>query len=145
MNGKEIAIDHKTIWDVLNMPENGPSLFCSKKWVTSDSFILSYDQVISTIYDNISLLDGDKVTNKALGNKWAQLHRVVNHIILPKGGSFDKVSYMDTLIQYALITKTLIPFGYVMMQHMKKSSNSGKPLSLHYEMLLTKFFQALWC
>ena len=48
---------------------------------------------------------------------------------------------MDTLILYALITKTPISFGYILMRHMEECVNSLKPLSLPYAMLLTLFFK----
>ena len=63
---------------------------------------MSFEFVVAAICVNVHLLDGEKVTHKALGYKWAQLHRIISHFILPKGGSFDKVSYMDYLILYVL-------------------------------------------
>ena len=91
--------------------------------------------------ENVHLLDGERITHGALGHTWAHLHHIISHFILPKGNSFDKVSYMNCLIMYALKSKTILSFGYLMMRHMNECVYSNKGAFLPYELFLTKFFE----
>ena len=91
------------------------------------------------------MLNNSKTSHGALRRKWAKLYWIVTHVILPKEGSCDRVSYMETLILYSLITHTLISSGYIFMRYMEDYTTSQKSVSLSYEMLLNPHMSILQC
>ncbi|MED6126996.1 hypothetical protein PIB30_083853 [Stylosanthes scabra] len=89
-----------------------------------------------------SALDGVIATHKSLGPVCAQLHCIVNHILLPQSGSLQRVSFCDTLVLFALIMKVPISFGYLMMRHMHDCIRNEKLIAFPYGMFLTKIFES---
>ncbi|MED6161924.1 hypothetical protein PIB30_065441 [Stylosanthes scabra] len=90
----------------------------------------------------ISLGDGVTPTHQSLGPVNAQLHCIVTHIILPQNGSYQRVSFCDTLVLFALIMRIKISFAYLMMRHMHDCIKGDRNSALPCGMFLTKVFEA---
>ncbi|QHO13079.1 uncharacterized protein DS421_15g512470 [Arachis hypogaea] len=112
VKGRDIFLNNETISDALKYTDVGPCAYTSVKW--DEGVEISYHDALAHICEHVSLIDGITPTHKALRYERAQLHRMVNHIILPQSGSYQRVSYTDTLVLYALLTKTKISFAYLM-------------------------------
>ncbi|QHN81999.1 uncharacterized protein DS421_20g691840 [Arachis hypogaea] len=139
VKGRDIVLNNETISDALKYIDVGPCAYTSVKW--DEGVGVSYNDALASICEHISLIDGITPTHKALGYERAQLHRIVNHILLPQSGSYQRVSYTDTLVLYALLTKTEISFAYLMVRYMFDSVRSEKDKALPYGMFLTCIFE----
>ncbi|QHN93824.1 uncharacterized protein [Arachis hypogaea] len=139
VKGRDIILNNETISDSLKYTDVGPCAYTSVKW--DDGVGISYHDALAHICEHVFLIDGITPTHKGLGYERAQLHRIVNHILIPQSGSYQRVSYTDTLILYALITKIEISFAYFMARYMFDSVRSVKDKALPYSMFLTCIFE----
>ncbi|MED6165540.1 hypothetical protein PIB30_100503 [Stylosanthes scabra] len=105
---------------------------------------LKHLKLKACICTRTSLCDGFTPTHKSLGPVFAQLHRIITHIILPQSGSYQKVSFCDTLVLFALIMRVKISFAYLMMRHMHDCIKGDRHTALPYGMVLTKVFKAFF-
>ncbi|MED6188966.1 hypothetical protein PIB30_091026 [Stylosanthes scabra] len=103
---------------------------------------ISYSGTLAYICTRISLSDRVTPTHRSLGPVYAQLHHVITHIIMPQNGSYQKISFCDTLVLFALIMRVKISFTYLMMRHMHDSIKGDRNSALPYGMFLTKVFKA---
>ncbi|QHN92315.1 uncharacterized protein DS421_17g582660 [Arachis hypogaea] len=139
VKGRDIVLNNETISDSLKYTDVGPCAYTSVKW--DNGVCVSYNDALANICEHVSLIDGITPTHKALGYERPQLHRIVNHILLPQSGSYQRVSYTDTLVLYALLTKIEILFAYLMVRYMFDSVRSEKDKALPYGMFLTCIFE----
>ncbi|XP_015934637.1 anther-specific proline-rich protein APG-like [Arachis duranensis] len=90
VKGRDIILNNETISEALKYTDVGPCAYTSVKW--DEGVGVSYNDALASIYEHVSLIDGITPTHKALGYERAQLHRMVNHIILPQSG-MRKIKY----------------------------------------------------
>ncbi|QHN96093.1 uncharacterized protein DS421_18g615410 [Arachis hypogaea] len=96
------------------------------------------------VCENFSSLDGTTLTYKALGPVRVLLHRIINHVIMPQSGSYQRVTICDTLVLFVILSSAPISFAYLMIRHMWDCIRSDKKCNLPYGIFLTcifKYFQ----
>ncbi|MED6200190.1 hypothetical protein PIB30_082662 [Stylosanthes scabra] len=98
---RNVYLDAERIGNILGYTDDGLTVYTSRKW--NPALNLSYHDALACICTRISLSDGITPTHKSLGPVYAQLHRIITHIILPQSGSYQKVSFFDTLVLFAVI------------------------------------------
>ncbi|MED6159500.1 hypothetical protein PIB30_042823 [Stylosanthes scabra] len=120
----EIILDMFKIVEALGYHETGIYVFTYGKW--NKNLGVDYLIAVKSICENFAKCTNLNPTHKALGPVNAQLHRIINHYILPQSGSFQRVTFLDTLVHYALLNRISISFGYLMMCHMFECVKSEK-------------------
>ncbi|MED6137021.1 hypothetical protein PIB30_061138 [Stylosanthes scabra] len=138
--GWNVYLDVERIGEILGYTDEGLTVYTSGKW--DSDLNISYHDALAYICTRISLNDGVTPTHKSLGPVYAQLHCIIIHIILPQNGSYQKVSFCDTLVLFALIMRVKILFAYLMMRHMHDCIKGDRNSALPYGMFLTKVFKA---
>ncbi|MED6112130.1 hypothetical protein PIB30_058899 [Stylosanthes scabra] len=138
VKGRAIMIDKAKLSGVLGYTKAGSDI--ARKW--EKSLNLSYEEALACVCENPSALVGISVTHKSLSPIHAQLHHIVNHILLPQSGPYQRVSFSDTLMLFELIMKVLISFGYLMMHHMYDCIRNEKLITLSYGIFFTKIFES---
>ncbi|MED6210972.1 hypothetical protein PIB30_069226 [Stylosanthes scabra] len=136
---RNVYLDAERIGEILGYTDDGLTVYTSGKW--DPVLNLSYPDALACICTRISLSDGVTPTHKSLGPVYAQLHRIITHIILPQSGSYQKVSFCDTLVLFALVMRVKISFAYLMMRHMHDCIKGDRNTALSYGMFLTKVFK----
>ncbi|XLT08179.1 hypothetical protein HN51_053972 [Arachis hypogaea] len=137
VKGKVIILDKYHISKALDYQNTGLDVYTSGKW--DETLNVSYFEALSTVCVNIPLLEGTTPTHKSRGPIRTQLHRIINHIILPQSGSFQQVSFCDTLVLFSLLSKIPISFAYLLVRYMHACISTKN--ALPYAMLFTKNFQ----
>ncbi|MED6174518.1 hypothetical protein PIB30_069824, partial [Stylosanthes scabra] len=79
---RNVYLDTERIGDILGYTDDGLTVYTSGKW--DPALNLSYHDALACICTRISLSDGISPTHKSLGPVYAQLHRIITHIILPQ-------------------------------------------------------------
>ncbi|MED6211835.1 hypothetical protein PIB30_077392, partial [Stylosanthes scabra] len=118
--------------------DSGLRVFTTGKW--NPNLKLDYLVAIHLIYENFAKCSGLTPTHETLGPVNAQLHRTITHFILPQRGSYHRVTYLDTLVLFALTQHIPISFAHLMIRHMYECVKSDKHAALPYGMFLSKFF-----
>ncbi|MED6128218.1 hypothetical protein PIB30_095468 [Stylosanthes scabra] len=139
---RNVYLDAERIDDILGYTDDGLTVYTSGKW--DPALNLSYHDALACICTRISLSDGFTPTHKSLGPVYAQFHRIITHIILPQSGSYQKVSFCDTLVLFTLIMRVKISFAYLMMRHMHDCIKGDRNTALPYGIFLTKVFKAFY-
>ncbi|MED6172951.1 hypothetical protein PIB30_054695 [Stylosanthes scabra] len=116
VKGIAIMLDKSRLSESLGYIETGICVFTSGN--LESSLNITYQEALAYIYENPSVLDDVIPTHKSLSPVRAQLHRIVNNILMPQSGSYKRVSFCDTLMLFALIMKVPISFGYLMMKEL---------------------------
>ncbi|XP_057745342.1 uncharacterized protein LOC130963223 [Arachis stenosperma] len=78
--GHDLVLNEESISDALKYTDVGTCVYTSGKW--DDGLGVPYRDALAVVCENISLIDGLTLTYKSLGYLRAQLHRIMNHIIL---------------------------------------------------------------
>ena len=79
VKGEMIIIDLDILNACLNITDFSAHLYCSH------SLLITHRYAVYRLCVNINLLKSNKLTHGALGQKWAQLHRLITHVIFLKG------------------------------------------------------------
>ncbi|MED6128254.1 hypothetical protein PIB30_095877, partial [Stylosanthes scabra] len=119
-----ILLDRYKIAEALGYHETGICVFTSSK--RDKQLGVDYLVAVKTISENFAEYVNLNPTHKALGVVNAQLHRIINHYLLPQSGSYQRVTFLDTLVLYALLNRIPISFAYLMMRHMFECATRGK-------------------
>ncbi|QHN95923.1 uncharacterized protein DS421_18g613930 [Arachis hypogaea] len=102
----------------LGYEDEGARAYMSGKW---DSHVgVSLQVALSRVCENFSALDGTTLTHKALEPVRALLHRIINHILMPQSGSYQRVTVCDTLVLFSILTSATISFSYLMVRHINE-------------------------
>ncbi|KAL4294183.1 hypothetical protein AHAS_Ahas18G0202600 [Arachis hypogaea] len=139
LNGREIHLNKEVIGESLDYYDVGINTYITEKW--DNDLDISDKDILANIYENISLMDGVTPNYQALGPVKAQSHCIITHILLPRRGSYQRVTFYYTLVLYAIINKTEISFAYLIMRHIYDYIKSDKNVSLPHGMFLTCFFE----
>ncbi|QHO38200.1 uncharacterized protein DS421_4g118330 [Arachis hypogaea] len=139
VKGCELNLNKDTISEALGYTNIGVDVYTSGKW--DEDLCLSYQEALASIYVSISLIDGLTLNHKVLHPVRAQLHHIINHIILRQSGSYQRFSFCVILVLYAILMKIEFSFIYLMMRHMYDCIKSDKNLSLSYGIFLTCIFE----
>ncbi|MED6175647.1 hypothetical protein PIB30_080370 [Stylosanthes scabra] len=139
---RNVYLDAERISEILGYTNDGLTVYTSGKW--DPALNLSYHDTLACICTRISLSDGFTPTHKSLGPVYAQLDRIITYIILPQSGSYQKVSFCDTLVLFALIMRVKISFAYLMMRYMHDCIKGDQNTALPYGMFLTKVLKAFF-
>ncbi|MED6185073.1 hypothetical protein PIB30_053531 [Stylosanthes scabra] len=78
---RNVYLDAERIGEILGYTDDGLTVYTSGKW--NPALNLSYHDALVCICTRISLSDSVTPTHKSLGPIYAQLHRIITHIILP--------------------------------------------------------------
>ncbi|QHN93125.1 uncharacterized protein DS421_17g590000 [Arachis hypogaea] len=125
--------------DFKNKFDEGARAYISGKW---DNHVgVSLQVALTRVCENFSALDGTTLTHKALGPVRALLHRIINHILMPQSGSYQRVIVCDTLALFAILNFASISFACLMVRHMWDCVRSDKKANLPYRMFLTCIFE----
>ncbi|MED6184011.1 hypothetical protein PIB30_043195 [Stylosanthes scabra] len=134
----EILLDRYKIAEALGYHETGICVFTSGKW--DKQLGVDYLVAVKTICENFVECVNLSPTHKALRVVNAQLLHIINHYLLPHIGSYQRVTFLDTLVLYALLNRIPISFAYLMMRHMFECVKSERNTALPYVLFLTKIF-----
>ncbi|QHN86527.1 uncharacterized protein DS421_16g547060 [Arachis hypogaea] len=118
-----------------------PALHDTREPSNLDSLDFKNKYALTRICENFSALDGTTLTHKALGPVRALLHRIINHILMPQSGSYQRVTICDTLVLFAILNSASISFAYLMVRHMWDCVHRDKKANLPYGIFLTCIFE----
>ncbi|QHO19223.1 uncharacterized protein DS421_11g327030 [Arachis hypogaea] len=139
VNKVHLSLNRETISDALGYEDDGPRAYMTGKW---DSQVgVTLQTVLSRVCENFSTLDGTILTHKVLGPVRTLLHRIINHILVPRSGSYQRVTVCDTLVLFSIITSSPISFAYLIVRHMWECVRSDKKANLSYGIFLTCIFE----
>ncbi|MED6157544.1 hypothetical protein PIB30_024092 [Stylosanthes scabra] len=108
----------------LGYHETRTCVFTSGKWDTSMG--VDYLVAVKSICESIAECAKLTPTHKALGLVNAQLHRIINHYILPQSSSYQRVTFLDILVLYALLNRIPISFGFQEVNSYLKGDGAAK-------------------
>ena len=113
--GKDITIDADVLLNVFGVIDSDDAYYyCHHSW--DNTFSMTFEQAVSGICVDLNAMDDARPSHVALRPKWAQLHRIISLFLLPKNGSHQLVTYMDTLMLYCLIHMTPLSFPNIMCE-----------------------------
>ncbi|MED6115917.1 hypothetical protein PIB30_095244 [Stylosanthes scabra] len=85
---RNVYLDVERIGESLGYTDEGLTVYTPGKW--DSDLNLSYHEALTCICTRISLNDGVTQPHKSLVPIYAQLHRIITHIIMPQKGSYQK-------------------------------------------------------
>ncbi|GAV62060.1 hypothetical protein CFOL_v3_05584 [Cephalotus follicularis] len=139
VKGQRIFLDARILASILHIPHSGIYIFEYKKWPEVEGFHPNH--ILSILYPN----DPNIHPNMALcTNKLSVDHRLLHHLIvhqlLPTGGGYAKLSWMQAFLMWCIISK--VEFCYpLLMLHTMVRAFTQKKFVLPFISILTKIFR----
>ncbi|GAV75143.1 hypothetical protein CFOL_v3_18622 [Cephalotus follicularis] len=138
VKGQRIYLDARIVASILHIPHTGLYIFEHKKWSEVEGF--HPYKILSILYPN----DPNSHPNKALTrNRLSVDHRLLHHLIvhqfLPTGGGYGKLSRMQALLMWCILSKIEFCFPLLMLKTMVRAFSQKKSV-LPFRSILTKVF-----
>ncbi|GAV85459.1 hypothetical protein CFOL_v3_28895 [Cephalotus follicularis] len=139
VKGQRIYLDARILASILHIPHTGLYVFEHKKWPEVEGF--HPNQILSILYPN----DRNVHPNMALTtNRLSVDHRLLHHLIvrqiLPSGGGYAKLSWMQVILMWCILSKIEFCFPLLMLKTMVRAFSQKKSV-LPFGSILTKVFQ----
>ena len=132
----EFDIDASELCYLLSIPSTGVRVLKSKTWPQVEGFdpVVAVRHLIGSTAYAVGQLQANNLTLEA-----CLLHQIIGRCILPRGGHWNEVSYLDAFILDSIIVKRPVDLGHPMIQHMI-SSHSVAGRVLPFVCLFTHLF-----
>ncbi|GAV78553.1 hypothetical protein CFOL_v3_22019, partial [Cephalotus follicularis] len=117
VKGQRIFLDARILDSILHLPHTGIYIFEYKKWLEVEGFHPNH--ILSILYPN----DPNIHPNMALStNKLSVHHRLLHHLIvhqlLPTGGGYSKLSWLQAFLMWCIISKVEFCYPLLMLHTM---------------------------
>ncbi|GAV84282.1 hypothetical protein CFOL_v3_27726 [Cephalotus follicularis] len=139
VKGQRIFLDAQILASILSIPHTGLYIFAYKKWLEvkgfhpNDILLILYPSD-PNIHPNMSLCTNKLSVNHRL------LHHLIVHQLLPTGGGYPKLTWMQAFLMWCIISKVEFCYPLLMLHTMVRAFTQKKSvLPLAY--ILTKMFR----
>ncbi|GAV78166.1 hypothetical protein CFOL_v3_21634 [Cephalotus follicularis] len=138
VKGQRMYLDARILASILHIPHHGIYVFEHKKWPEVEGF--HPNQILSLLYPNDPNVHPNMaLTTNRLSVDHRLLHHLIVHQILPTGGGYTKLSRMQVLIMWCIISKIEFCFPLLILKTMVRAYSQKKSV-LPYGSLLTLIF-----
>ena len=137
LRGVEFDIGASELCHLLSIPNTGARVFESKTWPQVDGFDpgVVVCRLTGSIAHRVGLLQANNLTHEV-----RLLHQIIGCCILPRGGHWNEVSYLDSFLLDSILVRRPVDLGHLMIRHMI-SSHSVAGRVLPYGRLFTRLFR----
>ncbi|GAV73808.1 hypothetical protein CFOL_v3_17291 [Cephalotus follicularis] len=138
VKGQRMYLDARILASILHIPHTGIYVFEHKKWPEVEGF--HPNQILSVLYPNDPNVHPNMaLTTNRLSVDHRLLHHLIVHKILPTGGGYAKLSWMQVFIMWCIISKIEFCFPLLILKTMVRAYSQKKSV-LPYGSLLTLVF-----
>nr|XP_004500436.1 uncharacterized protein LOC101500655 [Cicer arietinum] len=130
--GVHLEVNPTTLCKILDLQDVGAHCF-------AETWYMQYMITRTSVLQNIMINPRKPLVASNLPPMCRIFHNICVHSIVPRAGSFEKVTELDILIIHHLLTGTPLHLGKIIFSYMLNAAIVGR--SAPYGMILTKVFK----